>query len=155
MRSECTLEMDLLCKGWTANFTVFAVCPISSVSVGSEVAKHCAKGLHEHLKAVVTASIKFDGTPTSGSLLSASTPAASPQGSTQETIEAAAAGDRAPAEMLTARVDGIEAALKAAFLHTDAQLAQTRSAHEVGTTAVVSLVTAPTLWIGNCGKGAV
>ncbi|PNG93955.1 putative protein phosphatase 2C 78, partial [Tetrabaena socialis] len=38
-----------------------------------------------------------------------------------------------------------------AFLHTDAQLAASRAAHEVGTTAVVTLVTARHLWVGNCG----
>ncbi|GFR48367.1 hypothetical protein Agub_g10257, partial [Astrephomene gubernaculifera] len=116
---------------------------------GADVAKHCAKSLHEHLKAVVTASLKPDGTSASGPLLSPAGPSTS--GSGQETGATSAAPADPPAEQWPVRVDGIEAALKSAFLHTDAQLAQTRSAHEVGTTAVVSLVTARHLWVGNCG----
>ncbi|EFJ44479.1 hypothetical protein VOLCADRAFT_121292 [Volvox carteri f. nagariensis] len=97
---------------------------------GPDVAKHCAKSLHEHLKAVVGASVKSDGTSISGP--QAPAPAPAPNGPS-ETGEPAAAGEQQPAEVWPA------------------QLAQNRSAHEVGTTAVVSLVTAQTLWIGNCG----
>ncbi|KAG2483038.1 hypothetical protein HYH03_018067 [Edaphochlamys debaryana] len=167
---------------------------------GPDVAKHCAKSLHEHLKTVVTASVRADGMPTSGPLPTASPAgpvsssgvaldASAPEGNGKEAVAAgkegngkdapdaakeaapAAAADKkadgggggkegtpsspeaaaAAAEVWPSRVDGIEAALKSAFLHTDSQLAQTRSAHEVGTTAVVSLVTARHLWVGNCG----
>ncbi|GLI60936.1 hypothetical protein VaNZ11_003172 [Volvox africanus] len=116
---------------------------------GPDVAKHCAKSLHEHLKAAVAASVKPGGASDSTSPVSAPVPAA--PSSTLETGGTPVAGDPPLADPWPARVDSIEAALKAAFLHTDAQLAQNRSAHEVGTTAVVSLVTARTLWIGNCG----
>ncbi|GLC46197.1 hypothetical protein PLESTB_001534000 [Pleodorina starrii] len=123
---------------------------------GPDVAKHCAKSLHEHLRTVVAASVKPDGTATSGPLAAPAGPAEPAAAAVADSAKeggaaAAAPPDPPPAEEWPARVDGIEAALKAAFLHTDAQLAQNRSAHEVGTTAVVSLVTARTLWIGNCG----
>ncbi|PNW87560.1 hypothetical protein CHLRE_02g141250v5 [Chlamydomonas reinhardtii] len=119
---------------------------------GPDVAKHCAKSLHENLRSVVTASVTAEGQPASAPL---PTPSSAPAGLASSSAEAAGAAPApdapAAAETWPLRVDGIEAALKAAFLHTDSQLAQTRSAHEVGTTAVVSLVTTRHLWVGNCG----
>ncbi len=117
---------------------------------GPDVAKHCAKSLHEHLKAVVAASSHpadaapaTPAGPAASSSPSEAPAATAPPAATEETGGAA--------ETWPVRVDGMEAALKAAFLRTDQQLAQNRSAHEVGTTAVVTLVTARHLWVGNCG----
>lgn len=119
---------------------------------GPDVAKHCAKSLHEHLKAVVAASSHpADAAPAA--------PAGPAANSSPSEAPAAAAATPPPAteeaegaaETWPVRVDGMEAALKAAFLRTDQQLAQNRSAHEVGTTAVVTLVTSRHLWVGNCG----
>ncbi|KXZ42753.1 hypothetical protein GPECTOR_120g420 [Gonium pectorale] len=112
-------------------------------------ATHGTKPVTVHFFAVYDghgASIKPDGMPVAEQPTQAP---AGPSGSGQDA--ASPSLDDTPAEAWPVRVDGIEAALKAAFLHTDAQLAQTRSAHEVGTTAVVSLVTARHLWVGNCG----
>ncbi|KAG2427719.1 hypothetical protein HYH02_014550 [Chlamydomonas schloesseri] len=117
---------------------------------GPDVAKHCAKSLHENLRAVVTTSVTAEGQPASAPLPSPA-PAGPASGSAEAGPAAPAQDGTAAVEAWPVRVDGIEAALKAAFLHTDSQLAQTRSAHEVGTTAVVSLVTARHLWVGNCG----
>lgn len=133
-----------------------AVCGRSQtllLGAGPDVAKHCAKSLHENLRSVVTASVTAEGQPASAPL---PTPSSAPAGLASSSAEAAGAAPApdapAAAETWPLRVDGIEAALKAAFLHTDSQLAQTRSAHEVGTTAVVSLVTTRHLWVGNCGE---
>lgn len=136
---------------------------------GADVAKHCAKSLHENLKRIVASMIATTSgtTPAAGSgakggaalqsrsptevlqqegasgLFSATT-------STPCTTEAeslAAVGPGPPS-----RPDGLEPALRTAFLTTDAELASGRVAHEVGSTAVVTLVSATHLWVGNCGE---
>lgn len=97
---------------------------------GAEVAKHCADNLHEELRSVLT-NQNARPTPEEGV---ASEPAPS-----------------SPPPVVAIDPPGIEAALTSAFIHVDEQLAKDKTAHEVGTTAVVALLTSSHLWVANCG----
>lgn len=90
---------------------------------GAEVAKHCADNLHEELRTVLAQNAK-------------------PAGADSST---------APETSDVFIPPGIEAALTSAFIHVDEQLAKDKTAHEVGTTAVVALLTSTHLWVANCG----
>uniref|UniRef100_A0A7S0R8D2 protein-serine/threonine phosphatase n=1 Tax=Chlamydomonas leiostraca TaxID=1034604 RepID=A0A7S0R8D2_9CHLO len=48
-------------------------------------------------------------------------------------------------------VQSLEASLIKAFLQVDAELGAERLAHEMGTTAVVAMLSAQHLWVANCG----
>ena len=127
---------------------------------GAEVAKHCSNKLHEYLKDILASTAHLlPGASAAAVSVVADTPASPPAEAPApagEDIIHLAAHEKAEADaarrLQQADEVGVEAALMKAFLQTDRVLAAERSAHEVGSTAVVALLAARHLWVANCGE---